>query len=32
MQLAAFSRRIGSTRWAFPLFTLVLGIVLGGAQ
>jgi hypothetical protein len=32
MQLAAFSRRIGSTRWFLPLFTLFLGLVLGGAQ
>jgi hypothetical protein len=32
MQLAAISRRICSTRWFLPAFTLVLGFGLGGAQ
>jgi hypothetical protein len=32
MQLAAFSRRIGSTRWFMPAFTIFLGLALGGAQ
>jgi hypothetical protein len=32
MQLAAISRRICSTRWFLPAFTLVLGFGLGAAQ
>jgi hypothetical protein len=32
MQLAAISRRVCSTRWFLPAFTLVLGFGLGGAQ
>jgi len=32
MQLAAISRRICSTRWFLPAFTLILGFGLGGAQ
>jgi hypothetical protein len=30
--MAAFSRRVCSTRWFLPAFTVVLGPVLGGAQ
>src|SRR3954468_10501494 len=31
MQMAA-CKRIGSTRWFLPVFTLFLGLVIGGAQ
>jgi hypothetical protein len=32
MQMAAACRRIGTTRWFLPLFTIFLGLVIGGAQ
>jgi hypothetical protein len=32
MQLRANSCRIGSTRWFLPVFTIFLGLCLGGAQ
>jgi hypothetical protein len=32
MHLATFSRRVCSTRWFLPAFTVVLGVALGGAQ
>ena len=32
MHLIATSRRIGSSRWFLPAFTIFLGLCLGGAQ
>ena len=32
MHLRATSRRIGSSRWFLPAFTIFLGLCLGGAQ
>jgi hypothetical protein len=32
MQMAAFSRRVCSSRWFLPAFTVALGLALGGAQ
>ncbi|MDX6620457.1 MAG: hypothetical protein QOK36_2843 [Gaiellales bacterium] len=32
MHLATISRRVCSTRWFLPAFTVVLGVALGGAQ
>lgn len=32
MQMAAACKRIGTTRWFLPLFSIFLGLVIGGAQ